>query len=88
MCYLVINPISDLSPDRKHFVELAFEIVGLDYQEYLVQDRRLIRPADVDLLIGDPSKARAKLGWESRTPFDELVRIMVESECRSLENGL
>jgi GDPmannose 4,6-dehydratase len=64
----------------QRFVELAFETVDLDYREYVVQDPRFMRPADVDLLVGDPGKAKAKLGWEASTSFEELVRIMVEAE--------
>lgn len=73
-----------LATGRTHtvgrFAQLAFETVGLDYRDYIVQDPRFMRPADVDLLVGDPSKARKKLGWEAVTSFEELVRIMVEAE--------
>ena len=64
----------------ERLVELAFEAVDLDYKEYVVQDPRFMRPADVDLLVGDPSKAKEQLGWEAETSFEELVRIMVEAE--------
>ena len=64
----------------QRFVELAFEAVDLDFRNYVVQDPRYMRPADVDLLVGDPSKAKAKLEWEASTSFEELVRIMVEAE--------
>lgn len=67
----------------QRFVELAFEVVGLDYHNYVVQDPRLTRPADVDLLVGDPSKARQKLGWQATTLFEDLVRIMVEAELKA-----
>lgn len=76
-----------LATGRTHtverFVQLAFEVVGLDYHDYVVQDPRFMRPADVDLLVGDPSKAKRELGWEAKTSFEELVRIMVEAELRS-----
>ncbi len=76
-----------LATGRTHtverFVELAFETVGLDYRDYVVQDPRFMRPADVDLLIGDPSKAREKLGWEAETSFEELVNLMVEAELNA-----
>ena len=76
-----------LATGRTHtverFVQLAFEVVGLDYHDYVVQDPRFMRPADVDLLVGDPSKAKCELGWEAKTSFEELVRIMVEAELRS-----
>ncbi|MCI0396133.1 MAG: GDP-mannose 4,6-dehydratase [Chloroflexi bacterium] len=73
-----------LATGRTHtvqrFVELAFEAVGLNWQDYVVQDPRLIRPADVDLLVGDSSKARTRLGWEATTSFETLVGIMVAAE--------
>ena len=67
----------------QRFVELAFEAVGLDYREYVVQDPRFMRPADVDLLVGDPSKAKERMGWEATTSLEELVRIMVEAELHA-----
>lgn len=68
----------------EHFARLAFEAVGLDYRDYVVQDQQFMRPADVDLLVGDPSRAREKMGWHARTDFEELVRIMVEAELEKL----
>ena len=67
----------------QHFVDLAFKAVGLDYQDYVVQDPRFMRPADVDLLVGDPAKARQQMGWHAETSFEDLVKIMVEAELRS-----
>jgi GDPmannose 4,6-dehydratase len=64
----------------REFVERAFSLVGLDYHDYVVGDTQLYRPAEVDLLIGDPSKARSRLGWEPRTRFDDLVRRMVNAD--------
>ena len=64
----------------QHFVELAFEHVGLDYRDYIVQDPQFMRPADVDLLVGNPAKAKEELGWESKTSLEELVQIMVDAE--------
>jgi GDPmannose 4,6-dehydratase len=58
----------------------AFAGVGLDYREHVVQDPRFFRPAEVDLLVADASKARAKLGWEPKVSFEELVRLMVEAD--------
>jgi len=58
----------------------AFGAVGLDYTKHVVQDPRFIRPAEVDLLVADPSKAKRKLGWEPTVTFDELVRMMVEAD--------
>jgi len=68
----------------QRFVELAFEAAGLDYREYLVQDPRLMRPAEVDLLVGNPAKARNQLGWTASTSFEDLVRIMVEAEIAAM----
>lgn len=70
----------------QRFVELAFEVVGLDHREYVVQDPRFIRPADVDLLVGNPHKAKEKLDWEATTSFEELVRLMVEAELQNHQN--
>ena len=66
------------------FVQKAFEIVGLDYQKYVVTDAALYRPAEVELLIGDASKAQSVLGWTPSRSFDTLVREMVESDCKEL----
>lgn len=78
-----------LATGRTHtvqrFVELAFECVGLDYRRYVVQDPRFMRPADVDLLVGDPSRAQTELDWRADTPFEELVRIMVEAEAATTQ---
>jgi GDPmannose 4,6-dehydratase len=65
------------------FVELAFETVGLDYRPYVVQDPQFMRPADVDLLVGNSAKAKAKLGWEATTSFEQLVKLMVEAELEA-----
>jgi GDPmannose 4,6-dehydratase len=64
----------------RELVETAFSYVELDWQEYVVQDERFMRPAEVDLLIGDPSKAKQELGWEPETSFPELVRMMVDAD--------
>jgi len=59
---------------------IAFEVVGLDYRDYVVQDERFFRPAEVDLLVADPSKAKEKLGWEPKVSFPELIAMMVEAD--------
>jgi len=64
----------------ERFAELAFQTVDLDFRDYVVQDPRFMRPTEVDLLVGDPSKARDELGWEATTSFGDLVRLMVEDE--------
>ncbi len=63
----------------------AFGYVDLDWQEYVVQDPRFMRPAEVDLLVGDASKARRVLGWEPKVGFRELVRMMVDSDVDLLK---
>ena len=68
----------------QEFVEMAFGIAGLDYRNYVKEDVRLHRPAEVDILIGDPAKARTKLGWKSRTSFRQLVQQMMESDCAAV----
>lgn len=69
----------------REFAELAFGHVGLDWKEYVQHDQRYERPAEVDLLIGDPSKAKKQLGWEPKIRFPELVRIMVDADLRLIE---
>jgi GDPmannose 4,6-dehydratase len=64
----------------REMCEEAFGCVDLDWQEHVVQDPRFMRPAEVDLLVGDYSKAREVLGWEPRVNFKELVQMMVESD--------
>jgi GDPmannose 4,6-dehydratase len=76
-----------LATGRTHtvqrFIELAFQAVNLDYQLYVVQDPLLMRPADVDLLVGDASKAREKLGWEPTITFEEMVKLLVDAELKA-----
>jgi GDPmannose 4,6-dehydratase len=67
----------------REFCQMAFSFVGLNYQDYVVTDEFLHRPAEVDLLIGNPAKAKAVLGWQSNTSFETLVRVMVEADCRA-----
>jgi GDPmannose 4,6-dehydratase len=64
----------------RRFCELAFSAAGLDYEEHVVQDPRFMRPAEVDLLIGDPTKAKTLLGWEPSTTLERLVQMMVEAD--------
>jgi len=67
------------------FVRLAFDHLDLDYKKYVVTDPRFVRPAEVDLLLGDPTRAREELGWEPEVSFEELVRIMVEADIERLK---
>lgn len=68
----------------KEFLDLAFGYVNLNWQDYVKFDERYLRPAEVDLLIGDPAKAKEKLGWEPSVTFAELVALMVEADLRVL----
>ena len=64
----------------KDFCRKAFARAGLNYEDYVVLDSRFVRPAEVDQLLGDPSKARKVLGWKQKTSFDELVNMMVDAD--------
>ncbi len=66
----------------REFAELAFSHVGLDYRDFVKEDPEFIRPAEVELLIGDYSKAKEKLGWQPEIRFSELVKIMVEHDLK------
>jgi GDPmannose 4,6-dehydratase len=65
-------------------VEIAFDQAGIDWEPYVRIDDSLKRPAEVDLLVGDPSKAKRVLGWEPRTSFEELIRAMVDADLTLL----
>src|SRR5690606_28876306 len=65
-------------------VRVAFEHAGLDWQQHVVTDPRFHRPAEVDLLLADPTRAREELGWQPRTSFEELVRMMVDADLARL----
>ncbi|MBB5083478.1 GDP-mannose 4,6-dehydratase [Nonomuraea endophytica] len=71
----------------RELVEAAFTAAGLDWEQYVIRDQTLHRPAEVDLLCADPKKARVQLGWEPTVSFDDLVAMMVESDIRLLSNG-
>lgn len=71
----------------REFCELAFRCVGLKAQEHVVVDERFLRPAEVDLLLGDASKAHTKLGWVPETSLEELVTEMVEADLRRVGSG-
>jgi GDPmannose 4,6-dehydratase len=69
----------------REFCELAFDRVGLDWERYVVQDPKFFRPAEVDLLVGDSTKARTELGWKPATSFEELVHLMVDADLDLLQ---
>jgi len=78
-----------IATGRTHTVErlceLAFAAVDLNYKDYIVQDPKFMRPAEVDLLVGDPSKAKARLGWQPTTSFEKLINLMVEAELEAID---
>jgi GDPmannose 4,6-dehydratase len=69
----------------RQFCQEAFGYLGLDWEQYVMVDPKLYRPAEVDLLVGDYSKAKRVLGWEPSVNFQELVRIMVDADMASLQ---
>jgi GDPmannose 4,6-dehydratase len=66
-------------------LNVAFSVVDLDWKQYTAQDERFMRPAEVDLLVGDPTKAGQKLGWEPQVGFEQLVQMMVEADLKLLK---
>ncbi|MGK2949663.1 MAG: GDP-mannose 4,6-dehydratase [Acidimicrobiales bacterium] len=72
----------------RRFCEIAFEHVGLRWEDHVVIDQKFMRPAEVDLLIGDASKAKQALGWKPRTSFEELVTMMVDADIELLSGRL
>jgi GDPmannose 4,6-dehydratase len=69
----------------RELAQTAFDVVGLDWEQYVVVDPAFVRPADPVPLVGDPSKARTQLGWEPRTSFADMIAEMVEADLRALE---
>ncbi|MBC8253881.1 MAG: GDP-mannose 4,6-dehydratase [Ardenticatenia bacterium] len=68
--------------------EVAFGYLGLDWRKYVVSDPKFIRPAEVDLLVGDASKARARLGWEPSITFEDLIQMMVDADMKALQASI
>jgi GDPmannose 4,6-dehydratase len=77
-----------VSHSVQELVEIAFDQVGLDWQQHVRQDPALLRPAEVDHLIGDPTKARERFGWTPSVSFDGLVRMMVDADLERLGRGI
>jgi GDPmannose 4,6-dehydratase len=80
-----------IATGRAHTVrqlcEIAFARLDLDYRDYVVLDQTFIRPAEVDRLLGDPSKARREMGWEPKVTFEEMVAMMVDADLARLSEG-
>ena len=72
----------------KEFCEVSFSHLNLDWEDYVKVDEKLIRPAEVDLLVGDASKADEVLGWKPKVGFGDLVRMMVDADMALLEGRL
>jgi len=83
--YVIATGISHSVQD---FVERAFAAVDLDWEPHIIIDPRFVRPAEVDMLVGDYSKARVKMGWEPTVDFDGLVKMMVDADLNLLEQQL
>lgn len=71
----------------KEFVEIAFDHVDLDYKNYVQVSKEFIRPAEVDLLVADSSKAKQKLGWQPKVSFEQLVKMMVDADLKACKNA-
>jgi GDPmannose 4,6-dehydratase len=71
----------------REFCQIAFDHVGLHWEDHVVIDERFFRPAEVDLLIGEPTKARQQLGWKPEVSFDQLVRMMVDADLAALSKS-
>lgn len=69
----------------REMCKIAFEHVGLDYEDHIVIDPKFYRPAEVDVLIGDPAKANAKLGWEPKTNIEDLITMMVDADLKRVK---
>ena len=74
--------------EAKEFCQLAFDRVGLNWEDYVVIDEAFLRPAEVDLLVGDPAKAKKVLNWQPETSFERLVHMMVDADLDLLEGRL
>ncbi|MFB0546294.1 MAG: GDP-mannose 4,6-dehydratase [Anaerolineae bacterium] len=72
----------------RELCEVAFDHVGLNHEDYVVVDPRFFRPAEVDLLVGDATKAKTRLGWAPTVTFDELIHMMVDADLEALRRGL
>jgi GDPmannose 4,6-dehydratase len=72
----------------REMCKIAFDYVGLNYEDYVVIDPQLYRPAEVDILLGNPARAKIKLGWEPKTSLEELIQMMVEADLERVKSNL
>jgi GDPmannose 4,6-dehydratase len=72
----------------KDLVQIAFNYVNLNWEDYVVVDSKFFRPAEVKLLLGDSSKARKKLGWKPEISFEELTKMMVDADLETVKNNI
>lgn len=72
----------------RKFCEIAFSSVGLDYHDYVIQDERFYRPAEVDLLVSNPQKANHELGWQPTVDFQELIKMMVDADLKRVASEI
>ena len=84
-CYVVAT---GRTTTVREMCRIAFEYVGLDYEKYVVIDPKFYRPAEVDLLCGNPAKAKERLGWQARTSLEELVRMMVDADMKRVADEI
>ena len=72
----------------RDLVQIAFDYVNLNWKDYVIVDPKFVRPAEVELLLGDSTKALKKLGWESETSFEELIKMMIDADLERIENDI
>jgi len=72
----------------KDLVQIAFDYVKLNWEDYVVVDPKFVRPAEVDLLLGDPTKARKRLGWKPEVNFKDLIKMMVDADLEKVKNNI
>jgi len=77
---------SGVTHSVRTFCKIAFEHVGLPMEKYVISDQKFFRPAEVDQLLGTPAKAKNVLGWTQRTSFEQLVKMMVDADCKRIES--
>jgi GDPmannose 4,6-dehydratase len=71
----------------RDFCKIVFDMLDMDFENYVKVDERYFRPTEVDILLGDSSKAEKKLGWKPKTNISELARLMIDSDMELLQNG-